>query len=363
MSDKLPPYDDRARTGSNLEHGAIAPAVQASLRTTRRGVDVLARDRSRQRAKLVTASERKAAAKLSGDARTEWQKASILGRLDADARAAKKIAARQQLERRLGRTIRRYPELRKIQRAYLAGTGRAARELFKSGPRKGAILEWGPIRWPVSIPPPSVPPTSFTAPFSRFAVETGDIHDLVVEDNSFALPDAGHLIQNFKFAHNESAWGVSSNANFVDQLTSCGVDYTLTEGGRLQVSAEIENLANRLTISITDNFGFSHSWLTMTVDLFIGIIRPGRPMDFFPVRVLASFVDSDGDDVSRSLSDLDNSIPFGVGAVSTFPIPAGETVTVLAGGHVRIDSDTDDMDAHVTATFWWRLRELNIGVI
>jgi hypothetical protein len=49
--------------------------------------------------------------------------------------------------------------------------------------------------------------------------------------------------------------------------------------------------------------------------------------------------------------------------VSTFPIPEGETVTVLAGAHVRIDSDTDDMDAHVQATFWWRVRKLTVGVI
>jgi len=49
--------------------------------------------------------------------------------------------------------------------------------------------------------------------------------------------------------------------------------------------------------------------------------------------------------------------------VSTFPIPEGETVTVLVGSHVRIDSDTDDMDAHVQATFWWRVRKLTVGVI
>ena len=329
------------------------------MRPSRRALATLARDRSRQRAKLVTAAERKAAVKLSSEARTAWQKASLLARLDADARATKKAAARRQLERKLGGAIRRYRELRQVQRAYLANTGRAARELFKTGPRKGAFFDWGPIVWPPGI----VEATTFTAPFPQFSVESGDLHGLLVADNSFALPDAGQLIQNFTFAHNESAWGVSSNANFVDQLTSCGVDYTLTAGGRLQVSAEIENLANRFMVSITDNFGFSHSYLTMTADLFIGLVRPGRPMDFFPLRVLASYVDSGGGEVFRSLSDLDNAVPFGIGAVSTFPIPEGETVTVLAGGWVRIDSDTDDMDAHVTATFWWRLRKLSVGVI
>ena len=359
MSEKLPPRDHRARTGSNLDRGSVVNDVQTSLRTSRRAFEALVRDRSRQRAKLVTAAERKAAAKLSSEVRTEWQKASFLSRLDADARAAHKLAARQRMDRYLGRTIRRYPELRKVQRAYLANTGRASRALFKSRPRKGTFADWGPIEWPASV----VPATAFEAPFPKFDVGSGDIHGLLVADNSFALPDVGQLIQNFRFAHNESAWGVSSNANFVDQLTSCGVDYTLPAAARLQVAAEIENLANRLTVSITDNFGFSHSWLTMTADLFIGLIRPGRPMDMFPVRVLASHVDSGGGEVFRSLSDLDNAVPFGVGAVSTFPIAAGETVTVLAGGHVRIDSDTDDMDAHVTATFWWRLRRLTVGVI
>ena len=359
MNHKLPPRDERARTGSSLNE-PVLPAVQASLRPSRRALDAFARDRSRQRAKLVTAAERKAAAKLSADVRTAWQKASFLGRLDADARAAQKTVARQQMERKLGRTIRRYPELRKLQRAYLANTGRAARELFKSGPPKGAFLDWGPIRWPPAV----VEATAFEAPFPKFSVETFELHSgLLAADNSFALPDAGQLIQNFAFEHNESSWFVTSRFNFVDQLASCGVDYTLPEAGRLQVSAEIENLANRLTVSITDNFGFSDSFLTMTADLFIALVRPGHPMEFFPVRVLASHVESDGDDVHRSISDLDNAVPFGIGAVSTFPIPAGETVTVLAGGHVRVDSDTDDMDAHVTATFWWRLRKLRVGVI
>jgi hypothetical protein len=355
---KLPQRDDHARTGSNLETGPVLPAVEKSQRVSQRALEKLARDRSRQRAKLVTAAERKAAARQSDDARTAWQKKSLLRRLDADQRAAAKIAARRQLERALGRTIRRYRELNEMQRSYLRDAGRIASDRLKQAPRKGAEIHWGPIDWA-----PLVEATTFTAPFPKFAVESGDIHDLLVADNSFALPDIGHLIQNFTFAHNESHWGLSSNANFVDQLTSCGIDYTLPEAGRLQVSAEIENVANRLTCSISDNFGFSHSYLTMTADLFIGLIRPGQPMDFFPVRVLTSRLKSEGGDINRSISDLDNAVPFGVGAVSTFPIPAGETVTVLAGGHVRIDSDTDDMDAHVQATFWWRVRKLTVGVI
>jgi hypothetical protein len=356
---KLPPRNNDARTGSTLESGPVLPAVHSGLRDSRRVLEKLARDRSRQRAKLITGAQRRAARQQSEAARTAWQKASLLSGLDADRRAAAKSTARGQLERKIARTIGRYRELRQIQRAYLRDTRRAAHELMKRGPRAGAYLDWGSIKWPL----PVTEATTFTAPFPVHVLESFDIHDLLVADNSFALPDVGQLIQNFTFAHNESSWLVTSNANFVDQLTSCGIEYTLPSAGRLQVSAEIENLANRLMCSITDNFGWSHSWLTMTADLFIGLVRPGQPMDYYPVRVLTSYLDSGGDDVSRSISDLDNDVPFGVGAVSTFPIPAGETVTVLAGAHVRIDSDTDDMDAHVQATFWWRLRTLTVGVI
>jgi len=358
MGDKLPPRDDRARTGSNLER-PVLPVVEISLRPTRRALEALARERSSHRSKLMTAAERKAARKASEAARTAWQQASLLAGLEADERAAAKGQARKKLERQLGRTIRRYFDLRKLERGYLRGTSRVAHDLFKREPRPGSRLDWGPIVWA----DPAGGATTFTAPFPHHVLESGDIHGLLVADDSFALPDSGELIQNFTFAHNESAWGVSSNANFVDQLTACGVDYTLPSAGRLQVSAEIQNFANRLMCSISDNFGESHSYLAMTADLFIGIVRPGHPMDYYPLRVLASYLYSDGDDVSRSFSDLDNSVPFGIGAVSTFPIPEGETVTVLAGGHVRIDSDTDDMDAHVQATFWWRLKKMTVGVI
>jgi hypothetical protein len=356
---KLPQPEDGTRNRSSLKHGPVLPAVQASLRPSQREWEKLARDHSRQRAKLVTAAERRAARKQSEDARTAWQKTSLLARLDADQRATAKSKARRQLERRLGQTIRRYRELAQLERNYVRETGRAARDLFKRGPRAGAHINWGPIVWAE----PFVEATSFTAPFPHHVLESGDLHGLLVADNSFVLPDVGQLIQNFTFAHNESSWLLTSNVNFVDHLTSCGVDYTLPAGGRLQVSAEIENFANRLTCSIRDNFGISRSFLTMTADLFIGIVRPGQPMDYYPNRVLASYLSTQGDDVDRSFSDLDNAVPFGVGAVSTFPIPEGETVTVLAGAHVRIDSDTDDMDAHVQATFWWRLQKLTVGVI
>jgi hypothetical protein len=52
-----------------------------------------------------------------------------------------------------------------------------------------------------------------------------------------------------------------------------------------------------------------------------------------------------------------------MGASTMRALPAGEQVTVLAGAQVRIDSDLDDMDAHVRATYWRRLRKLQIAVV
>jgi fido (protein-threonine AMPylation protein) len=69
-----------------------------------------------------------------------------------------------------------------------------------------------------------------------------------------------------------------------------------------------------------------------------------------------------GSRASRAISDLNTIEPFGVGAVTLHALPAAEKVTVLAGAHVRINRDIDDMDAHVQATYWWRLRKMQIGV-
>jgi hypothetical protein len=129
------------------------------------------------------------------------------------------------------------------------------------------------------------------------------------------------------------------------------VDYTLPAGGRLQVSAEIENFGE--PVDQLDPRQFRH--LAQLPHDDGGLVHRHRSSrsahGLLPQSRAASYLSTQGDDVDRSFSDLDNAVPFGVGAVSTFPIPEGETVTVLAGAHVRIDSDTDDMDAHVQATF------------
>jgi hypothetical protein len=277
---------------------------------------------------------------------------------DCDRRQALKVSARNKLERRLGQAIRGYRAYLALKRQYLKQRHKIVGAIAAASRLRRATLD---LR--VRDVPLVIDTQEFVAPFPRYEIQIGDIHGLLTQDDSLLLPGTGQLIQNFSFEHNESHWGLMSGANFVNHFASCGVDFTMPRDGNLQVAAQIENIYNRLSCSITDNFGFSHSYLEAWVDLYVAIVRAGRDAELYRTRLITSYLQSEGDDVHRSISDLAIGIPYAVGALSLETIPAGEQVTVLAGAYVRVDSDTDDMNAHVRATYWWQLRKLQIGVI
>jgi hypothetical protein len=354
----IPKKDRLARTGSNLRSksspalDALAPAdLNQPLRQLERAF-------RRTRAKLIKPSDRRAADALICATEAAWQRACLEVDGDSDQRQALKIIARNKLQKTLTRSISGYRTYLALKRQYLKQRHRLVGAIAGAARLRGATLD-------LRVLPPSLATDvqEFVAPFPRYETQTGDIHGLLTQDDSILLPDTGQLIQNFSFEHNESQWGVTSDVNFVDHLASCGVDFTMPRTGNLQVAAQIENIYNRLNCSITDNFGFSHSYLEAWVDLYIAVVRAGAAAELYRTRLVTSRLRSEGDDVLRSISDLSTDIPYAVGALSLETIPAGEKVTVLAGAYVRVDSDTDDMNAHVRATYWWRLRKLQLGVI
>ncbi|HEX2853760.1 MAG TPA: hypothetical protein VHO24_11020 [Opitutaceae bacterium] len=353
-----PKKHSRAKTGSTplgKSASLLGPAAKAR---SNRPLQQLDAEFRRERAKLITKAELRATAGIAGETEAEWQRAALVARGDADRRRELKNEARKKLERKLGRSIPGFRAYQALKKKYFKQHGKIAGLTVVSPHLHDLSLDIGMLENPFTTEV-----QEFVAPFPRHQIETGDLQGALGQDNSVVLPDSGQFVQDFAFAHNESSWGASSSAVFVDHLASCGVDFTMPRDGRLQVAAEIENFSNRLHCTITDNFGFSHSYLEAWVNLFVAIVRENEPVDYYQVRLISSPLRSEGDDVERSISDLNTFEPFAIGALTLRPLPAGEKITVLAGAHIRIDSNTDDMDAHVHATYWWRLRKLQLGVV
>lgn len=353
----FPKKDTAAQTRSNLSGKLVAQLHEMTKASNRLALPRLEREFRRARAGLIKPADRKVAARLFRDAEAAWQRASLAAGGDADRRSQLKAGARDKLERSLARLLPGFRAYRALRRDYLRQRGKIRGSAGTVADR-GLTLGLGALEnnFTVDI-------QEFSVPYPRYERLTGDLAGLLKQDDSLVWPDSGQWLQNFSFEHNESSWGVSSRSTFVDHLVSCGVDFTLPRDGRLQVGAEIENFSNRLNCAISDNFGFSHSYLEAAVNLFIAILRENAPVEYYQVPLLTSFLSSEGDDLSRSISDLNTFEPYAVGALSLRAIPAGEPVTVLAGTRVRIVSDTDDMDAHIRATYWWKLRKLQLAVL
>jgi hypothetical protein len=352
-----PQSDPRPAIRSNV-NGGEGVAWKKVLPARNRKLFALERAFHTQRAKLIKPAARLATAKFARETEASWQRAALKAGSSADRRQALKLEARNQLEQKLLREIPGFRAYLALKKKYLTDRSRILGQAEAADGIRPLKVQLGALDGSFTSDA-----QEFVAPFPRGDLSIGDLQGALKQDRSQALPGTGQLVQDFFFEHNESSWGASSSYVFVDQLASCGVDFTLPTSGRLQVAAEIENFANRLDCSITDNFGFSHSNLEMWVNLFIAIVRFGVPRDYQAVRLISSQLSSDGDDLSRSISDLATFEPYAMGGLTLSPLPAGETVTVLAGAHVRVASDTDDMNAHVHASYWWHLRKLTIGVI
>jgi hypothetical protein len=71
---------------------------------------------------------------------------------------------------------------------------------------------------------------------------------------------------------------------------------------------------------------------------------------------------SDGGDGSFTVSDIDGTVPFTISATTEQHFNANESVLVLAGSQVLIETAIDDMHCKVDAVLSWQLQKLCIGI-
>ncbi|MEP7208817.1 MAG: hypothetical protein ABI920_17930 [Casimicrobiaceae bacterium] len=358
MSD-YPRKDADATTRSTLRGDPLRVLFREELLRDAAAHDKLARAYVKQYAKLLPKKDLRLMAKIAGEVLGEWRE-DILHRDGDSARIAKtKAAARRKLDRAVGRALPNVAKARAMRRMQL----REHAKLSAGAPAAfhGAAhhVDLGDLVATLTDC------AEFVPPFTSFDVgSSAGPGEYIVRDDSFVKPGIGHLVNNFDYDQNENTsfsdglWGLLTRA-FGSNWAACGVPFTTNREGRLEIHAVMRNFYNKVMFSVTDKFGFSDAEVDIFLQLFIMVVR-GSKVIFMPTTLRHTGLVSHGSDLSYHESDIDNSMPLTISATTDQRLNANESVLVLAGSRVLVQTVIDDMHCKVDAVLWWQLQKLCI---
>jgi hypothetical protein len=141
---------------------------------------------------------------------------------------------------------------------------------------------------------------------------------------------------------------------------SCGITFPMPQAGHLQITAELQNLYNHVTLSLRDSFGFSQGKLDVAVNLFISVVRVNEVITLPKILFTTTLVSGGGDNNSV-MPDMEPLYTWSRTTNETFMQP--EVVSILVGSEVQVRSELDDMVSRVEAVLAWRLNRLTVTVI
>lgn len=357
----FPEKDKRAKTGSSLRGQPLLAQRQAAFTKELRAHEQLVRDYRRESKNILSKADLRKAGKISREVNAGWRKLSMNIGGDSLKMDALKSSARGKLQRQFVRALPNYRKWQVLQRSHLAGHRTLDDAALAALPNDRVNVAWGDL--PVLESDAQV----FAPPFSVQDVQSLQNGNFIRNDQSFARPAIGHLVNNFVFDQDEHTnvsdglWGLLTIGN-ARSWASCGIAFTMPKAGRLQVSAVLQSFYNKLVFSVQDNFGFSSADVAITVRLFIDIVRGSQLIDL-PTAILTTGLTSHGSDLSYSMSDLDTTTPYTVSAETTESFDANESVQILVGSEVSIGTVIDDMHCHVNSVLWWALNKISVDVI
>jgi len=356
-----PRKDEDSRTGSSLRGQPLLAHRNEQLAREVQLRERLAKEYYRQSKNLVSKADLRRATEIARDANRDWRMASIKAGSDSMRIDDLKRSTRNKLERKLARDVANYRQWKTMQKVHVRAQDKMSGAILAAYHLPGVHINWGDV---IAVDPGSA--QQFTAPFTTFDVQMIDIGGFVVDDQSFAKPAIGHLVNNFAFDQDESTGigagllGILPIAN-ATSMASCGVSFTTPSAGRLQVGAVLQNIYNKLVFSVTDKFGFSSADVGIAVSLFVAVVR-GTTVEYLTKDLLSTGVSSDGSDQSYAQSDLDTTTPYSISVETATRYEANESVLVLAGTEVFISTVLDDMHCKMNAVMWWRLDKLAIDM-
>lgn len=359
-----PKKDTRAQTGSNLRRRNLDSllAHRAELRAKRtRLYDRKAREFYRQCKKVLSKAELLIATEIVRGVQKEFELASFEAGRDCARRDAIKVRAQKKLNRLLAKALPAYPKLQALKKAHLRDYENLVEAVLSNRFTDRLTVHLGNtlVEEPEEV-------QEFVAPFQIFNTHADDPEHLLVRDNSFANTGYSQVANNLEFHHDEDSafnpWFLTFNrVHSASSFASCGINFTMPKTGRLKLSALLDNIANRVSFSVSDNWGFSYGNLDVRLLLFISVIRGGQ-ISHLTRTLLARGIRSHGSDLSYTMPILMNAAPYLVNGSTEETFPTGESVQILVGSEVQIDSELDDMESRVNALMLWRLKKISVVV-
>jgi hypothetical protein len=356
-----PRKDTEAKTGSNLRGEPLLVQYRSVLAKEAKLHEALARERHRQFIKLFGKRDLRQISKIASEVESGWRRASIGVDGDSARIDELKVAARRKFDRLVGREFPNYAKARAMRRGELREHGKLSANALANFANVHGNIDWGDLTATLTDA------SCFMPPYTSFDVQSiAGPGDFIVRDDSFAKPEIGHLVNNFDYDQDENTsfsaglWGLLTRG-FGTNWAACGVPFTTPKEGRLQVSAVLRNFYNKVMFSVTDKFGFSDADVDIFLQLFILVVR-GTNVIFLPTLLRHTGLISHGSDLSFAESDLDDTVPFTITATTDQRFNANESVLVLAGSNVFIQTVIDDMHCKVDAVLWWQLQKLCISI-
>jgi hypothetical protein len=355
MKARIPPKTKSSKTDSNRRHAKLL------LEKERRAIR--ARNKPYRKARAAFMRARKAAltpeaiknAKpLLDSRRREFAQAALPLDGDADAVADAKAQTRKSLDRALSRAIPAYKRYRTARDVYLKKlsvlSGKAA-----AVPRPERLV--ADIGDNVFTDDPDA--QSFGPPYELYDVSTLDLGypgDMITHNGSFVEPQNGILFNDIRFRHSEDSWFVSYNPR-AEAWTrvAAGVNYRVPATGYLKGGIVLRNLYNHFSYAVTDNFGFSHAYLTVSQSIFIDIVRSGEVTRFSKVMANNGLESLGGTELSHAESPIPTFTPITFGFTTRDAFLKGENIQIFAGSEIYLGSDLDDMNSFGEATLAWQL--------
>jgi len=358
---RFPQKDKYSRTGSSLRGSPVLAHRTAELARAKKSHDRLAKEQGSVERSLFTKAELRRAAEIGRQVNREFREASVKASGDALRIDALKLAARKKFERLLARELPQYRQWKAMRRAHMGAHAKLTQKTQAASHFTNATINWDTL---LEL---DATAQEFVPPFTTFDVQMIDFGGFVVSDESFARPNIGHMINNFAYDQDESTsigrgllgiLPIESAAS----LVSCGVAFTTPSEGRLKISAEMQNIFNRINFSVSDNFGFSSAEVGVAVALFALVLRGTQDVERVDQVLITSSIDSGGSNQHRNVSDLDTTSPFMLSVETATRLNANESVLVLAGSEVVFGTVLDDMHAKMDALLWWQLKRLVIDM-
>ena len=206
----------------------------------------------------------------------------------------------------------------------------------------------------------------FTPPFEFGDVSKSEMQPLIKVDQSFVDPETGILVHDLRFRHNDDGWFNWGGDPFGWSEAHCriGVNFRVPQAGFLKFNVVIQNLYNKISYSVSDNFGFSDANLHIFHSLRVEVERlsVGQTLAFQTDFITAGLV-SHGRELSFSTSPIQNSTPFTLSFQTDRTFLAGEELQVAVVSEIQINSRVNDMETNVNAVLLWQLKKIIVSMV